>query len=164
MPKRVRLVPVSCESIERLQSRQKTTTFGGSAETASKPKRPSRGSIMMYIYIYIYMYIVIIIIIVIMIILIVVVVLLLLLLIIIIGIIGMILQGAVLGAAVHEPRRERRALDAARRAYYAILHYFLFSCFFGGGERQTAKSQESRPFISLGLVYPLPQPLISNRP
>mmetsp|Transcript_62974 Transcript_62974/g.184676 ORF Transcript_62974/g.184676 Transcript_62974/m.184676 type:complete len:277 (+) Transcript_62974:261-1091(+) len=43
VPKRVRLVPVSCESIERLQSRQKTTTFGGSAETASKPKRPSRG-------------------------------------------------------------------------------------------------------------------------
>ena len=44
---------------------------------------------------------------------------------------------------------------------YIYIYIFFF---WGGGERQTAKSRESRPFISLGLVYPLPQPLISNRP
>ena len=45
------------------------------------------------------------------------------------------------------------------------IHFFLFlNSFFGGVKGESAELRESSSFISLGLVYPPPQPLISNRP
>ena len=47
-------------------------------------------------------------------------------------------------------------------SYHIMLHFLLL--FFWGGGVKPAQIQESSSFISLGLVYPPPQPLISNRP
>ena len=46
--------------------------------------------------------------------------------------------------------------------YIYICIFFVFFFFFLGSE--TSANPYTSAFISLGLVYPLPQPLISNRP
>ena len=45
---------------------------------------------------------------------------------------------------------------------YIYIYTYTYIFFFWGSE--TSANPYTSSFISLGLVYPLPQPLISNRP
>ena len=48
--------------------------------------------------------------------------------------------------------------------YYIYIYIYIYIIFLCWGEVKPAQIQVYSSFISLGLVYPPPQPLISNRP